>query len=121
LNRGVSRSVLTGKEPKQLGRIMPRYLVERTFDMTSGLPGPREGNADISTSIDTDRERQVVWVQSFVTPDKGTSFCIFDGPSPDAVRAAAGRTGLPVRRVTEVRELDRFFYASSPFHGIPLL
>lgn len=97
---------------------MPRYLVERTFDMTSGLSNPREEGTG---QIDTERERQVVWVQSYVTPDKSTSFCIFDGPSPDAVRAAAGRTGLPVRRVTEVRELDRFFYASSPFHGIPLL
>lgn len=98
---------------------MPRYLVERTFDMTSGPPRQREEEG--LGQIDTERERQVVWVQSYVTPDKSTSFCIFDGPSPDAVRAAAGRTGLPVRRVTEVRELDRFFYASSPFHGIPLL
>jgi hypothetical protein len=101
---------------------MPRYLVERTFDMTAGRSSPRAGEqAQIDNAIDTERERQVVWVQSYVTPDKSTSFCIFDGPSPDAVRAAAGRTGLPVRRVTEVRELDRFFYASSPFHGIPLL
>jgi len=98
---------------------MPRYLVERTFDMTAALPAPRADST--VSSIDTDRERQVVWVQSYVTPDKSTSFCIFDGPSPDAVRAAAARTGLPVRRVTEVRELDRYFYASSPFHGIPLL
>jgi hypothetical protein len=93
---------------------MPRYLVERSFDMTAALPAPR---ADGSSQIDTDRERQVVWVQSYVTPDKSTSFCIFDGPSPDAVRAAAARTGLPVRRVTEVRELDRYFYASSPRHS----
>jgi len=103
---------------------MPRYLVERTFDMTAGLPAAR-ADSTVSTvdsgPVGLDRERQVVWVQSYVTPDKSTSFCIFDGPSPDAVRAAAGRTGLPVRRVTEVRELDRYFYASSPFHGIPLL
>jgi hypothetical protein len=100
---------------------MPRYLVERTFDMTAALPAPRADSAASTAPIDADRERQVVWVQSYVTPDKSTSFCIFDGPSPDAVRAAAARTGLPVRRVTEVRELDRYFYASSPFHGIPLL
>jgi len=105
---------------------MPRYLVERTFDMTSGQSSRHKGDLEhidtaIDSSIDTERERQVVWVQSYVTPDKSTSFCIFDGPTPDAVRAAAARTGLPVRRVTEVRELDRFFYASSPFHGIPLL
>jgi hypothetical protein len=97
---------------------MPRYLVERAFDLTSGLPVARAGD---STPIDAESERQVAWVQSYVTPDKSTSFCIFDGPSPDAVRAAAARTGLPVRRVTEVRELDRYFYASSPFHGVPLL
>jgi hypothetical protein len=97
---------------------MPRYLVERTFAMPQAVP-PQGG--DLGSRPDTDHVRQVVWVQSYVTPDKSTSFCIFDGPSPDAVREAAAQNGLPVQRITEVRELDRYFYASSPFHGIPLL
>ena len=33
-----------------------------------------------------------------------------DGPSPDAIGAAARQTGLPVDRVTEVRVLDPYFY-----------
>jgi hypothetical protein len=46
-----------------------------------------------------------------VTTDKKTTFCIYDGPSPDAIRAAAAASNLPVDRITEVRVLDPYFYA----------
>jgi hypothetical protein len=57
-------------------------------------------------------EERVTWVHSYVSTDKHTTFCIYDGPSPEAVRRAAQRNGLPVDRVTEVRVLDPFFYYS---------
>jgi hypothetical protein len=48
-------------------------------------------------------------VHSYFTPDKKNSFCVYDGPSPEAVRKVAERTGLPVNKVTEVRVLDPYF------------
>jgi hypothetical protein len=49
-------------------------------------------------------------VHSYVTDDKGKTFCIYDAPSPEAIRTAAGLNGLPVDRITEVRVLDPYFY-----------
>jgi hypothetical protein len=42
-------------------------------------------------------------VHSYVTPDRRKTFCIYDGPDPESISAAAVRTGLPVDSVTEVR------------------
>jgi len=41
-------------------------------------------------------EHGVTWVHSYVTPDKKKTFCIYDAPSPEAIRQVAGRNGLPV-------------------------
>jgi hypothetical protein len=45
-----------------------------------------------------------------VTPDRRTTFCVYDGPSPQAIRRAAEANQLPVDRITEVRVLDPYFY-----------
>jgi hypothetical protein len=45
-----------------------------------------------------------------VTPDKKKTFCIYDAPSPEAIWQVAGRNGLPVDRITEVRVLDPYFF-----------
>jgi hypothetical protein len=52
----------------------------------------------------------VTWVHSYVTSDKAKTFCIYDAPSPEAVRRVAGRNGLPVDKIAEVRVLDPYFY-----------
>lgn len=52
----------------------------------------------------------MTWVHSYVTGDKRKTFCIYDGPSPEAIRRAASCNNLPVDRITEVRVLDPYFY-----------
>jgi hypothetical protein len=52
----------------------------------------------------------VTWVHSYVSTDKKKTFCVYDGPSPEAIRRTAGRSKLPVERITEVRVLDPYFY-----------
>ena len=52
----------------------------------------------------------VTWLQSYVSDDKTTSYCLYDGPDPEAIRAAATRNGLPVDRITKVSVLDPYFY-----------
>jgi hypothetical protein len=49
-------------------------------------------------------------VHSYVSDDKRHTFCIYDAPSPEAIRKTATRNGLPVDRITEVRVLDPYFY-----------
>jgi hypothetical protein len=53
---------------------------------------------------------QVTWVHSYVSADKRKTFCVYDAPSPEAVRRTAARNRLPVDRITEVRTLDPYFY-----------
>jgi len=65
---------------------MPRYLVQRTFP--NGLHFPTDANG-----------REAV-------------AGIYDAPSPEAIRAAAGETKLPVDEIHRVGVLDPFFYTS---------
>ena len=60
--------------------------------------------------VGTNAEEGVTWLHSYVSTDKQTTFCVYDGPSPESIRQAADRAGLPVDRVTEVTVLDPYFY-----------
>jgi hypothetical protein len=89
---------------------VPRYLVERTFPDGLNVPMNDAGATAMGGVIARNAEKGVTWVQSFVSPDKGKSFCIYDAPSPEAVRSTAQRNSLPVDKITEVRVLDPYFY-----------
>jgi len=52
----------------------------------------------------------VTWVHSYVSTDKGVTYCVYDGPSPAAIRQAAEASGLPADQITEVSVLDPYFY-----------
>lgn len=95
---------------------MHRYLVERTF-----APGSQALAAALSEPaqpmfIQAHDVCGVTWLRSYVTSDEGRSYCIVDGPSPEAVRKAALASGLPVDRISQVRtfERDAFPVASAP-------
>jgi len=89
---------------------MPRYLIERTFPNGLNIPTNQEGAAACGGVVERNTERGVTWIHSYVTPDKKRSFCIYDAPTPEAIRAVAQKNGLPVDRITEVRVLDPYFY-----------
>jgi hypothetical protein len=55
-------------------------------------------------------EQGVTWLHSYVTTDRKQTFCIYDAPNPEAIRAVAKRNELPVDRITEVSVLDPYFY-----------
>ena len=90
---------------------MPRYLVERTFPewpvhpadrrrRAAHAPGrrpQRDGRRDLGPLVRQPRQRP-------------KTFCIYDGPSPEAIRTVAERNKLPVDRITEVSVLDPYFY-----------
>jgi hypothetical protein len=55
-------------------------------------------------------EQGVTWLLSCVSPDRRRTFCIYDAPSPEAIRGVAACNGLPVERIHEVSVLDPYFY-----------
>ncbi|HEY9346852.1 MAG TPA: DUF4242 domain-containing protein [Inquilinus sp.] len=89
---------------------MPRYLIERQFPDGLGLVPDQQGRQTAAAVIANNARDGVTWVQSYVTPDKRRTYCIYDAPSPEAIRQAANRNGLPVERITEVRVLDPYFH-----------
>lgn len=89
---------------------MPRYMVERTFPDGVGIPTTTEGLAACLGVVDNNATENVTWVRSFVTSDHGKTFCIYDGPTPEAIRRAAGLNQLPVDSISEVSVLDPYFY-----------
>jgi hypothetical protein len=89
---------------------MPRYLIERTFHESLGLPSPGQGDQARLTFIENNSLAGVTWIYSYVSPDSKRSFCIYDAPSPEALRQAAQHNALPIDRITEVRLLDPYFY-----------
>jgi Protein of unknown function (DUF4242) len=89
---------------------MSRYLIERDFPDGLSIPQDDVGERLCRTVIDNNAEDGVTWVHSYVTPDRRRSFCVYDGPTPEAVRRAAARNKLPISKITEVRVLTPYFY-----------
>ena len=89
---------------------MPRYIVERTFPSGFAVPANGEGAKALEGVVQRNAEVGVNWVHSYVSGDKTKTFCVYDAPSPEAIRRTASRNKLPVERITEVRVLDPYFY-----------
>ena len=89
---------------------MPRYLVEREFADGLKIPVDEAGVRACGAVVETNLADQVTWVHSYVSADKRKTFCVYDAPSPEAIRRTASRNKLPVERITEVRVLDPYFY-----------
>jgi Protein of unknown function (DUF4242) len=69
-----------------------------------------EGAKTCLSVVDRNADVGVTWVHSYVSSDKSVTYCVYDGPSPEAIRAAATVNGLPVDQITEVTVLDPYFY-----------
>ena len=89
---------------------MPRYVVERGFAYGLGHPAGAEGAKSRPAVIERNADAGVTWLHSYVSEDGRRSFCVCDGPSPEAIRKSAARSGLPVDRITQVRVLDPYSY-----------
>jgi hypothetical protein len=89
---------------------MPRYVVQRTFPEGLQIPIGSGGAELCSGVVERNAAEGVTWINSFVSEDKTRTFCIYDAPTPEAIRKTAARNRLPVDRITEVRVLDPYFY-----------
>ena len=91
---------------------MPRYMVERTFPNGLKIPLTDKGVEACGSVVANNAKAGVTWVHSYVTKDLKQTFCIYDGPSPEAIRQVAEYNNLPVERITAVSVLDPYFYRS---------
>lgn len=89
---------------------MPRYMVERSFPDGLEIPTTTDGLQALAAVIENNATEQVTWVHSYVTDDHRRTFCIYDGPSPEAIRRAARSSDLPVESISEISVLDPYFY-----------
>lgn len=87
-------------------------IVERHF--AAGLRIPQtEAGADACLNVVQNNAAQgVTWLHSYVSHDLEKTFCVYDGPSGEAVRKVAGINELQVSAIAEVRVLDPYFYRS---------
>jgi hypothetical protein len=98
----------TGSAPHE-EHAMPRYMVQRTFPDGLAIPADASGRQVCATVVDKNLDHRVTWVHSYVSDDKRSTFCIYDAPTPEAIRKAAADNGLPVDSITQVAVLDPYF------------
>lgn len=89
---------------------MPRYIVERSFPDGLQLPVDEVGARFCSSVIATNAKSGVTWVHSYVTEDRRKTFCVYDAPTPEAIRECAHNNELPIDTITPVTVLDPYFY-----------
>jgi Protein of unknown function (DUF4242) len=90
---------------------MPRYVVERAFPDGLRIPGGSYGAAVCLAVVDRNTDAGVTWMHSYVSEDDRKTFCVYDAPTPEAIRKASSLNEIPVDRITEVRVLNPYRYA----------
>lgn len=76
---------------------MPRYIVERQF--AEQLNPTKERNESVRLIND---EEGVQWIFSFLSADKKKTYCLYEAPNPEAIRAAARRNNIPADAIIEI-------------------
>ena len=89
---------------------MPRFMIEREFANGLAVPMTDEGAAACARIVSVNAARGVTWLHSYVSADKMRSYCVYDAPSPDAIRDVAELNALPLGSITQVSVLDPYFY-----------
>lgn len=78
---------------------MPRYIIERNF--AEQLQLSKEGVEEINLIND---DEGVKWIYSFLSADRKKTYCLYEAPNPEAIRAAARRSNVPADVIIEVAE-----------------
>ena len=79
---------------------MARFLIERNFAEQLELTGE-----DVELVKRINDEEGVKWLYSFLSADKKKTYCLYEAPNAEAIRAAASRLNLPADVILEVSDL----------------
>ncbi len=84
---------------------MPLFLIERTFADDLLLD-----DASVSQIRQINDEIGIQWLYSFLRADKRKTYCLYEAPSAEAIRIAAGRLNIPADVIIAVSEIrpERF-------------
>jgi hypothetical protein len=74
------------------------------------IPATADGARACRDVVTRNADYGVTWIHSYVSDDTHTTYCVYDGPSPEAIRQAAACNGLPVDRITRVSVLEPYFH-----------
>jgi hypothetical protein len=77
--------------------VVPLFLIERNF--AEAVENDPETMATIKHVND---EIGIQWLFSFLSADKRKTYCLYEAPNPEAIRAAARRLGVPADTIVEV-------------------
>ena len=81
---------------------MTKYLVERYLPgFTPDQLATAAGSAKRTTAAMTQEGTPVQYLRSTFIPGEEKCFCLFEGPSAEAVRTANDRAQLPYERIVE--------------------
>jgi hypothetical protein len=76
---------------------MPLYVIERAFAEELDL-----SSEDVRLIDEINADEGVRWLFSFLSADRRHTYCLYEAPSPDAIRAAAKRANVPADAIVEV-------------------
>jgi hypothetical protein len=76
---------------------MPRYIIERDFAEQLNLT--KDGVEKVNLIND---QEGVQWIFSFLSADKKRTYCLYEAPNPEAIRAAARRNNIPADAIIEI-------------------
>lgn len=92
---------------------MPLFLIERNF--AEEVQNDPETAAAIKEVND---EIGIQWLFSFLSADKKKTYCLYEAPNPEAIRAAARRLGVPADTIVEVgAEVGPYAAMLAPLHA----
>jgi hypothetical protein len=76
---------------------MPLYVIEREFAEDVDVDGD-----DVKLIDEINADEGVRWIFSFLSADRRKTYCLYEAPSPEAIRAAAKRSDMPADAIVEV-------------------
>ncbi|HZZ23072.1 MAG TPA: DUF4242 domain-containing protein [Roseiarcus sp.] len=76
---------------------MARYLIERSY--AEQVVPTKDGIEGIKRIND---EEGVVWIFSFLSADRKKTYCLYEAPNPEVIRAAARRNNIPCDAIIEI-------------------
>ena len=76
-----------------------RYFIQRSFPKGAldGLDAATKAKVN-----QTNARFGVKWLMSFANGDRTKTFCVYEGPTEEAIRQAAHANSLPIDAITEV-------------------
>jgi hypothetical protein len=89
--------VVRGINTVERSLLMPRYVIERNF--AEQLDLTKDGVENVNLIND---QEGVQWIFSFLSADKKKTYCLYEAPNPEAIRAAARRNNIPADVIIEI-------------------